>query len=294
VTAPGHIGGVEVAVIKTGTIPTPPGYVFRAEGSALARLRAGLRVGEGAVISPCLSFVVTHPTAGVVLIDTGFHPAARTQPRKEFGIPMAMLFRGPRTAPTPFDDQLRELDIDPGSVGTVIMTHLHVDHTSGMRLLANARFTISRPEWRSAQSRFSAARGYVRHHLPREHRVQLVDFERDGEPFASFFETVDFLGDGTIRLISTPGHTRGHMSVLLRARDDRSVLVAGDAAYTLRSIQEGILPMLTDDDETSLRSLRQLAAFMSENPDAIVVPTHDSDAWRQLPGATMPSPSKGD
>jgi N-acyl homoserine lactone hydrolase len=293
-TPPSQNGGVELAVIKTGEIPTPYGYVFRAEGNPLARLRAGLRVGEDALTSPCLAFVVSHSTAGLILVDTGFHPAARISARREFGIPMSVLFRGLRPADESFDEQLRELGIDPASVGRVIMTHLHVDHTSGMRLLPNARFTISRAEWHSAEARLPAARGHVRHHLPAEDRVDLVDLARQGEPFGPFPETHDLLGDGTIRLISTPGHTRGHMSVLLRRTDDRSVLLAGDAAYTLRNIREGILPMLSDDDEASLNSLRYLKAFMAENPDVIVVPTHDPGAWHELEGATIRTSVTGD
>lgn len=286
--------GVELAVIKTGEIPTPPGYVFRADGNAIARLRAGLQVGEDAVMSPCLAFVVVHPTAGLILVDTGFHPAARINPPRDFGIPMSLLFRGLRPARKSFDEQLRELGIDPGSVRSVLMTHLHVDHTSGMRLLPNARFTISRAEWLSTQAKLPAARGYVPSHLPPANRVDLVDLELAGEPFGPFPKTHDLLGDGTIRLISTPGHTRGHVSVLLRRSDDGSTLLVGDAAYTLRSIREGILPMLTDNDEASLESLRQLARFMADNPDVVLVPTHDPDAWRPRESATIRRSASGD
>jgi glyoxylase-like metal-dependent hydrolase (beta-lactamase superfamily II) len=155
-----------------------------------------------------------------------------------------------------------------------------------MRLLPNAQFTISRTEWRGAHSRFAAARGFVSHHLPTADRVEQVDLDRDGETFGPFGRTLDLFGDGTIRLLSTPGHTKGHVSILLRLADDRRLLVVGDAAYTVRSIREGILPMLTDDDEHSRRSLDQLRTFMDEDPDANIIPTHDPDAWRLLAGAT--------
>lgn len=63
------------------------------------------------------------------------------------------------------------------------------------------------------------------------------------------------------------------------------MLVVGDAAYTLRNIREGILPMLTADDNESRRSLDALRAYAAEDPEAGVVPTHDPDAWRALNGA---------
>ena len=102
-----------------------------------------------------------------------------------------------------------------------------------------------------------------------------------GEPYATFAKTIDLLGDGTVRLISTPGHTVGHMSVLLRVAGDRRVLVVGDAAYTLRNIREEILPLLTADDETSVQSLRELKAFADSEPEAILVPSHDPSAWHE-------------
>ncbi len=272
---------VELDVMLTAEVPTPNGYVFRAEGSRLTRLAAGLPGGE-VVRSPCLAYAVRHPSAGTILIDTGMHPDASANLRKDFGGPMSLLFRSLRPADAPFDKQLRALAIEPGGVERVIMTHLHVDHTSGMRLLPKAEFTCARAEWTATRQWFAAGKGYVRHHLPPESRMSLVDFDGDGEPYGAFGKTIDLLGDGSIRLIFTPGHTVGHMSVLLRLTQGHQVLVVGDAAYTLRNIREEILPMLTADDESSRRSMRQIKAFAESEPDAILVPTHDPTAWHEL------------
>jgi N-acyl homoserine lactone hydrolase len=282
VTAADRADGIAVTVVKTAEIAMPRGYVFRAQGSPISRLRAGLSTGQDALLGPCLAFVLDHPAAGPILVDTGFHRDARTHLRRDFGLPMSLLFRGLRPAREPFDDQLRELQREPQEIRSVIMTHLHVDHTSAMRLLPNARFVISRAEWQATRGRFPAAGGYTPHHLPAEDRIDLVDPERDGEQFGPFHKALDLLGDGTIRLLSTPGHSRGHMSVLVRLPNGRSALLAGDAAYTLRNIREELLPMLTVDDKASRRSLRELKAFMDDDPGAIVVPTHDPDAWRAL------------
>ncbi len=272
---------LELEVILTAEIPTPRGYVFRAPGNLAARLRAGLNLRD-VIVSPCLAYVLRHPTAGVIVIDTGLHPDAQRDLRRDFGLPMSLLFRGLRPAPAPFDEQLRALDVDPERVKSVLMTHLHVDHTSGMRLLPNARFTCSRAEWSATRTRFPAARGYVPHHLPERKRVELVDFGAQGEPWGPFPRTIDWLGDGSVRLIDSPGHTAGHLSVLLTAAGGADVLVVGDAAYTLRSIDEQILPMLCADDDAARMTLRELKAFTEQDPDAILVPSHDPDAWKAL------------
>ncbi len=137
-------------------------------------------------------------------------------------------------------------------------------------------------QWLATRRRFAAGKGYVRHHLPSESRMRLLDLDRDGEPYATFAKTIDLLGDGTVRIISTPGHTVGHMSVLLRVAGDRRVLVVGDAAYTLRNIREEILPLLTADDEASVQSVREIRTFSGGGPEAILVPSQDPSAWHEL------------
>jgi glyoxylase-like metal-dependent hydrolase (beta-lactamase superfamily II) len=275
--------GVQLDVMITAKIRMPRGYVYRAAGNPLKRVLTGIWPSGDTLDAPCTAYAVRHPSAGTILIDTGMHADAREHLRRDFGGPMSLLFRGLRPAEEPFDEQLRALGIEPTGVERVVMTHLHVDHTSGMRLLPNARFTASRVEWAATRGRFPAGKGYVQHHLPAASRMELLDFDGDGTPYATFSQTIDLLGDGTIRLISTPGHTSGHLSVLLRLSSGGQALLVGDAAYTLRNIHEEILPMLTVDDDAAIDSMREIEAFAVAQPEAILVPSHDADAWHALP-----------
>ena len=274
--------GVELETILTGEGPIPYRYAYRAGGTRLNQVIAGIRPGARMLVVPSLAFVVRHPSGGTLLIDTGLHADANGHLRRDFGLAMSVMFRGLRPATEPFDEQLRTRGNDPETVERVIMTHLHVDHTSGMRLLPHAEFTCSIQEWSAAHTSIPATNGYVRHHLPEASRMDLLDLDRDGEPHESFTKTLDLLGDGSVRLIWTPGHTAGHLSVLLRLADGRRVLLVGDAAYTLRNIREQILAMITADDDASIRSLAELKAFAEQAPEAVLVPSHDPDAWRQL------------
>jgi glyoxylase-like metal-dependent hydrolase (beta-lactamase superfamily II) len=273
---------VRVEVIRTAEIRMPYVYAYRPDGNPLSRVAGLVRPGGEALRSPCLAYVLSHPQAGTILVDTGFHPDASEDPRKDFGLPMSLIFRGLRTPADAFDQQLRARGVDPAAVERVLMTHLHVDHTSGMRLLPNARFTIAEREWSAATARGATGKGFVAHHLPGAAKVDLVDFRTGGKQHGPFSHTLDLLGDGSIRLVSTPGHTPGHMSVLLRASGGRTVLLVGDAAYTLRNVREGILPLLTASDRAYRRSLHEIAAFAESDPHATLVPSHDPDAWREL------------
>lgn len=274
---------VEVEPIETATLRIPKAYIFRrADGNRLAGLADTLRPGAPALACPCLSFVVRHPAAGTILIDTGLHAQAADGIRGDFGTRMGLVFRTLKPADVPYDEQLREHGVVPSEVRTVVMTHLHVDHTSGMRLLPGATFVCANDEWTAAHARGAGGRGYVAGHLPGPDRVRRVDFAREGSASDGFERVVDLLGDGSVRLISTPGHSAGHMSVLLRAGGGRRVLVAGDAVYTLQSLRDEVPPLLTDDDRLYRNSVRQLKAFAERAPDAVVVPSHDPTAWRAL------------
>jgi N-acyl homoserine lactone hydrolase len=270
---------MRVDAMVTAGLPIPSAYAFRPpRGNRVTRLAAVLRPAGEVLRSQCLAFVVRHPTAGAILVDTGMHPDARRSVRRDFGARMGLVFRGLRVEAS-YDELLRRRGIEPDEVERVVMTHLHVDHTSGMRLLPNARFVCAKREWAAATGRGAGGRGYAAHHLPPPERMELVDGGERHGPFAS---TTDLLGDGSVRLVATPGHTPGHLSVLLRAPGRGPVLLVGDAVYTLRNLREEILPAITYDDETSRRSMRELNAFAAAEPQATLVPTHDPTAWQEL------------
>lgn len=273
---------VTLDVLFHGELPSPYGYVYRPGGPRLTRLPRALTAKGDAVRMPCLSFALRHPAAGLILVDTGFHPDLLSRGAADFGFPLRIMFRGVKPAPAAFDAQLRERGIEPDEVTQVVMTHLHGDHTSGMRLLPRAEFVVSAEELRTARGRGAASKGFVAGHLPGDARFRVVDVAQNGVRFGPFARTVDLLGDGSVRLLSTPGHTPGHLSVLVETTDHGTVLLVGDAAYTRRSIDERILPLLTADDRAAQRTLDELHDYARDHPATTVVPTHDPDAWRAL------------
>jgi N-acyl homoserine lactone hydrolase len=88
-------------------------------------------------------------------------------------------------------------------------------------------------------------------------------------------------GDGSVRAVYTPGHTLGHMSVVVRTAGGE-VLVAGDAIYLRRNLDDTHLPNRTEDDHLYRRSLREMQQYVRETPDALVIPGHDWEAWQAL------------
>ena len=87
--------------------------------------------------------------------------------------------------------------------------------------------------------------------------------------FASFGHAIDLFADGSVRLLSTPGHTKGHMSVLLRLQSGRELLLTGDAAYSRATIDEGLVPLFCDDVHRYMRSLREIRRYLELTPSAL-------------------------
>jgi glyoxylase-like metal-dependent hydrolase (beta-lactamase superfamily II) len=178
--------------------------------------------------------------------------------------------------------QLEARGVDPDAVRTIVMTHLHLDHASAVSQFPAATFYVDRAEWESA-CRKGVMQGYHHNHIDHDYDWRLLDFER--EPVSgheTFGRTLDLFGDGSVRLLSTPGHTAGHMSVLLRLGEGPALLT-GDAAYTLDGLKAGTLPLILPDRHRFERSQRELRAYLESTPDLQVVITgHDPDRWPDL------------
>ncbi len=164
---------------------------------------ASLQVPSDSSTWPVHGFVITHP-GGALLVDTGV------------GGPDELL-NDWRVVNHSAADALAELDMSPADIDLVINTHLHFDHCGQNAVFRHAPFYIQRTELDRAR--------------------------REGREFAEWF---DFMGarfellDGDaevvpgVSVITTPGHTSGHQSVVVQSGDGPPDLLIGDAAYTPR------------------------------------------------------------
>ena len=150
---------------------------------------------------PVHGFVIKHPRAGAILVDTGV------------GWPTELVQEW-RIVNHHAADALAEHDLSPGDVRIVINSHLHFDHCGQNAVFKHAPFYIQRSELERARKVRNVA-------------SEWFDFA------GARFELLD--GDAEIaegvRVVATPGHTVGHQSVLVDMPDGTNVMV-GDAAFT--------------------------------------------------------------
>jgi N-acyl homoserine lactone hydrolase len=272
---------VRLHPLLSGTGMGPTAWFHREEGR-LSGLRA-LGVGAESVVVPYPAFLVEHPGAGLILIDTGMHPSVAVDPKQNLGRLGARVFAPRMEASDAVPAQLRSRGIEPSQVQTILMTHLHGDHASAISEFPGATFLISQQEWDEATTvSRPQMHGYVRRQFDHAFDYRLIDFGGSGvESFATFGRGVDVFGDGSVRLVFTPGHTLGHMSVILRLKE-REVLVAGDAIYTLHTLETGHKPYRMEDEHLFERSVREIQIYAKETPDALIIPGHDMAAWQKL------------
>jgi N-acyl homoserine lactone hydrolase len=249
-----------------------------------AKLLMALLGGAQPNVVPVPAFLVRHPSAGAILVDTGLHPSIATDPRENFGS-LAARFGKPNLAPgEDVPSQLRKRGLEPGEIPIVVMTHLHLDHSSAISEFPNSTFVVSEPEWRAAAHGPSPlTNGYRRSHFDYAFEYRTVDFDRGNvDSYASFGRTFDLFGDGAVRLAFTPGHSAGHVSVIARLAK-RDFVIGGDAFYVLAQLDGSEPnPPRPQDAHNLRRSLQELRLFRSQSPDAIITPGHDPDFYPRL------------
>ena len=219
------------------------------------------------------------------MVDTGLHPSVAHDPVQSLGRLAGRIGRRNRFRMEPeqgLADQLRARGVDPADVGVIVMTHLHFDHASGVSEFPGATFVVDGREWESATTRRSLTSGYHRPQFDYGFDWRTVDYDApEIDSFASFGHSVDLLGDGSVRLVATPGHTLGHQSVLLRLRGGE-LLLTGDAAYERRAIDDDVTPLFMHDEHLFRRSLRDIRRYVAQTPGAVVITPHDRLAWPAL------------
>ncbi|MCJ2093363.1 N-acyl homoserine lactonase family protein [Methylobacterium sp. J-072] len=215
-------------------------------------------------------FLLLHPKGNVV-IDGGLAAEGLADPRSYWGGAVDSY------QPVMSDDQgcikqLMMLGLTPEDIRFVVLSHLHSDHTGAIGRFPRATHVVQRREYEYAFTPdWFAAGAYTR-----------ADFDRPGLQWqfleGAATDNYDLYGDGTLRMVSTPGHTLGHQSFLVTLPKSGSILLAADAVYTLDHWRETALPGFLASAVDTVRSVRKLR-YLAEQLGATLVPGHDPEVW---------------
>lgn len=235
--------------------------------------------GWSAHTLPVNVFVIEH-ASGLCLFDAGQTALAARPgylPRWHPFLRLARFELSPRDEAAA---QLDALGYSADDVRWVVLSHLHTDHVGGIAGFRNAQVVVSRIQWRCSTGIAGRLRGYVPQHWPAGLRPRLVDFT--GPPVGPFSGSYDVAGDGAMLAVPTPGHSPGHLALLVGGGEHPGWLFAGD--------------LLHDPDELT-RVAPAIDAFC-RSEGIRVLTSHDPAAIEIVrnaaSGARQPSLRRGD
>ncbi|MHB8235828.1 MAG: N-acyl homoserine lactonase family protein [Solirubrobacteraceae bacterium] len=237
---------MKIEMLDVGWFEAPAG-VFRA-GEEMDR----------AMRFPVPAYVIETATERI-LVDTGLNPAAIAEPGDYYSRPD--LF-----AVFALEQQQSVAEqIDVSTLTRVVLTHLHWDHVGGLGLIPESvPVVIQRAEWQAGHDDAAIKRNLLLAQDYSGREVTLVDGDHD------------LLGDGSVQLLLTPGHTPGHQSVRVGG-----LVLGGDVTHFASGLDDRRFPMFADDHERQGRSADRLLAMREAG--LTVRPGHDPDVL--VPGA---------
>lgn len=272
---------INIHAIETGKVKITENWRI-GRGDGITRLKNTLFDSEFTEWLPIFVWVIEHPE-GLIVIDTGI-PADANQ-RIWFPPFMPLVQRAAKFKMTPEQEvgpQLRRLGFSADDVRWVVLTHLHQDHDGGLHHFPNAEIIVSRKEWAAAAGFKGRMNGYLNQRWPDWFQPQLIDF--DQTPFGSFPSHRTLTKSGDVHLVPTPGHSPGHLSVIL-VEGDLSFVFAGDASYTENLLIAGKTDGVGPDPQAQQDSHMQILAYAEQNP-TIYLPSHDPGSKERLVNRT--------
>jgi glyoxylase-like metal-dependent hydrolase (beta-lactamase superfamily II) len=225
------------------------------------------RAGE-MVYNPYFVYVVRHPE-GVVLFDSGAHPDLAADPVARMGAAAAD-FVVKVEEDDAIEPVLARIEMTPADVDLVIQSHLHFDHAGGLHAFPGTPVMVQREELEFAESPTEEQRDiYIADDFAGVEDWRLLDGEED------------VFGDGRLLVVPTPGHTKGHQSLLVRLDDGRSIFLLADAAYLLEKMRMRRPPGVLWSEAAILATWDRVEALERER-DAFLIATHDLDYETRL------------
>jgi N-acyl homoserine lactone hydrolase len=275
-----------VSIIQTGSVQIHPEHPFGTRKPLYWWLLTSRRWTPP---RPVNAYVIEH-ARGLILFDTGQDRASVTDdtyfPRGFTGFIYDRLARFDIGEQDTLTAQLGALGYTPADVDTAILSHLHQDHIGGIAELANADLIVSAAEWAELAKAAPEPRGFLREHIQVPgSKWRQISFEPASDPaLAPFTESLDVMGDGSLVLLPTPGHTEGSVSLLIRRADKPPLLLVGDLTYGAELLERRQVPGVGNRRRLA-ETTGKVLALKKKMPDLVILPAHDPTAAARLLGA---------
>lgn len=266
---------IKIHILHCGSAMVDEALAYREGGLNPFAFTGIFRSPKHRISLPLTCYLVEHPK-GLILIDTGWDPLVRTAPVKALGVMQSMLSKVQLPEGKAAVEQLQRLGYKPSDIDYLILTHLHADHVSGLKTLSEAKkILVSDIELKTAK------RNPIVYTAAMWSGIDLETFSFNPAETGPEKLAFDLFEDGSVQLISTPGHTAGLTSLIVRS-GEQFVLLCADVAYSVRSWKEQVLPGLTTSKKKAKRSLEWIAQLSEDPACKGIYASHDGSITEQL------------
>jgi N-acyl homoserine lactone hydrolase len=266
---------IRIHVLTCGEVGVDPAVPDRSVSRNAAAYTGLFRSPRRRIWLPVKAFLIRHPR-GDILVDTGWDSAVRAHPVRTLTFPMWFASKPRLPEGAAADEQLAALGLAPEELAYVLLTHMDIDHDSGLRLVRSAgQILVSPEEWAAVRS------GQVRYAKRPWRGIPIGQMPLRDDPAAPFGKSWDVWGDGSVAVLLTPGHTRGSVSIRVSGKNGFALLV-GDTGYSRSSWEDLRLPGPVCDPAAMRESLAWVQRMRQRADCLAVLAAHDPEETRKI------------
>jgi len=228
----------------------------------ISRWSPGVNVGKSMpFVDNC--YLIKH-AQGWMIWDTGVADNIAAMPDGQAPAnPKATHWRRPKTLAS----QLEQLGVKPSDIKYVAVSHSHPDHVGNVEMFPHSMLLVQKAEYEWPGPK----------NAPRfkpDHPVTKVEGDKD------------VFGDGSVTIISTPGHTPGHQSLLVKLPKTGAIVLSGDAVHFTSNWENRRVPSINADKDKTLTSMQRIADLLAKEKAQLWI-NHDKaqrDTLKMAPG----------
>lgn len=259
---------VEVTAYLTGWVEAPANILIdQSDPATPLHLRKPQWV-------PSLAFAVTHPEHGIAILDAGLRAGSC-----EYGLRPIYWVPCRNEPGADLVSQLKAGGIHPNDIRFIVPSHFHGDHISGLSSLlgfADAPVLATKASISDVRSSMRFVKGIPTSMVSSDMQVQLVDNDFSADELG--VAVYDVFGDGSLKLLKTPGHTDGHISAIARGTE-RDIVFSFDASHLKANFDLGIPSGAVSSRSSAVTSLETIRAIASSLDHPLLVFGHEPTHW---------------
>ena len=160
------------------------------------------------------------------------------------------------------ESQLVSLGVKRDDITYVAMSHTHGDHVGNAKAFAKSKILMQKLEYEFAMKGTAKP-------LNDDQNAEMLSGDRD------------VFGDGSVTIISTPGHTPGHQSLLVKLPKTGAVILTGDLVHFQYMWDNKIVPAFNFNREQSLLSIERIGKLIAEHKAQLWI-GHDKDITAKI------------